>query len=34
MNRMQPRAASHEQVYRVLHSARGLMTPYQILDAV
>jgi Fur family transcriptional regulator, zinc uptake regulator len=34
MNRMQPRGANHEQVYRVLRSARGPMTAYQILDAV
>jgi Fur family transcriptional regulator, zinc uptake regulator len=34
MNRVRPRAASHEQVYRVLRSARGLMTAYEILDAV
>jgi Fur family transcriptional regulator, zinc uptake regulator len=34
MNCMRTRAASHEQVYRVLRSARGLMTAYEILDAV
>jgi Fur family zinc uptake transcriptional regulator len=34
VNRMQPRAANHDQVYRVLRSARGLMTAYEILDAV
>ena len=33
-DRMQPRGANHEQVYRVLRSARGPMTAYQILDAV
>ena len=32
MNRTHPRSASHEQVYRVLRSARGLMTAYEILD--
>jgi Fur family zinc uptake transcriptional regulator len=31
---MQPRGANHEQVYRVLRSAHGLMTAYEILDAV
>jgi Fur family zinc uptake transcriptional regulator len=31
---MQPRGANHEQVYRVLRSAQGLMTAYEILDAV
>jgi Fur family transcriptional regulator, zinc uptake regulator len=34
MNRTHPRSARHEQVYRVLRSARGLMTAYEILDAV
>jgi Fur family transcriptional regulator, zinc uptake regulator len=31
---MQPRGSNHEQVYRVLRSAHGLMTAYEILDAV
>jgi Fur family zinc uptake transcriptional regulator len=31
---MQPRGANHQQVYRVLRSAHGLMTAYEILDAV
>src|SRR6266568_4535903 len=31
---MQLRGANHEQVYRVLRSAQGLMTAYEILDAV
>ena len=31
---MQPRGANHEQVYRVLRSAHGSMTAYEILDAV
>src|SRR5271157_4247550 len=34
MNRTPPRAANHEQVYRVLRSANGVMTAYEILDAV
>jgi Fur family transcriptional regulator, zinc uptake regulator len=34
MNRMPVRGAGYEQVYRVLRSARGLMTAYEILDAV
>ena len=34
MNRMPARGAGYEQVYRVLRSARCLMTAYQILDAV
>ena len=34
MNRMPARGAGYEQVYRVLRSARGLMTAYEILDAV
>ena len=34
MNRTHLRSESHEQVYRVLRSARGLMTAYEILDAV
>jgi Fur family zinc uptake transcriptional regulator len=34
MSRVQPRSENHEQVYRVLRSARGLMTAYEILDAV
>ena len=29
-----PRGANNEQVYRVLRSAPGLMTAYEILDAV
>ena len=33
-NPMQPRGANQEQVYRVLRSAHGLMTAYEILDAV
>jgi Fur family zinc uptake transcriptional regulator len=31
---MQPRGTNHEQVYRVLRSAQGLMTAYEIIDAV
>ena len=31
---MQPRGANNEQVYRVLRSAQGPMTAYEILDAV
>ena len=31
---MQPRGTNNEQVYRVLRSAQGPMTAYEILDAV
>jgi Fur family zinc uptake transcriptional regulator len=31
---MQPRGANRKQVYRVLRSAHGSMTAYEILDAV